>query len=127
MFAATNAMEKKILFVDDEEDVRLMVKNFLGRAGFEVETKADGSFMNEIDNAAVPDMYVLDRNLNGVDALNICIRLKMHPKTKHVPVIMVSADPFIKNLYKGAGASAFIEKPFDRDSFIKTVSSCLPN
>lgn len=118
-------MAKKILFVDDEEDVRIMVKTFLEREGFNVDTKADAGFINEIETLQAPDLYILDRNLNGVDALNVCIRLKLHPKTKNIPVIMYSADPFIKNLYKGAGADAYIEKPFDRNNFLKAISSCI--
>lgn len=118
-------MAKKILFVDDEEDVRIMVKTFLEREGFTAEVRADAGFMDDIETLPAPDLYILDRNLNGVDALNVCIRLKLHPKTRHVPVIMYSADPFIKNLYKGAGADAYIEKPFNRDNFLKAISSCI--
>ncbi len=118
-------MNKNILIVDDDADIRTVVRMFLEKAGYAVEEKADGGFMNEIDTSTIPGMYILDRDLKGEDGLTLCNRLKNNPKTKDVPVIMLSADPFISNLYKMAGADDYIEKPFKSSNLIKTVSHYL--
>lgn len=116
---------KKILFVDDEEDIRTVVEILLKRAGYEVTVNADESFVNRIEVEDQPDLYLLDRRLGKVDALEICYFLKSHPKTKHIPVVMVSADPTIKDLYKNAGADAFISKPFEVKPFLEKIASFL--
>jgi CheY-like chemotaxis protein len=116
-------MAKRILFADDEEDIRLVVGILLQRAGYRTTIYEDGSFIDDIETLEVPDIYILDRRLGKTDALEICYLLKAHPKTKHIPVIMVSADPTIKDLYKAAGAEAFIPKPFESATFLSTVAS----
>lgn len=116
-------MRKKILFVDDDEDIRFVVKLMLEQQGYEVETKENDSFLYEIKPSGMPDMVILDKDLNGVDGLNVCTRLKTNPETKHIPVVMLSADPYIKNLYKNAGADGYIEKPFEQSLLINKVSS----
>jgi two-component system, OmpR family, phosphate regulon response regulator PhoB len=118
-------MAKRILFADDEEDIRLVVGILLAKAGYITSMYGDGSFMNDIDLLEVPDIYILDRRMGKTDALEICYLLKAHPKTKHVPVIMVSADPKIKDLYKAAGADAFIPKPFEQAIFLDTIAHYL--
>lgn len=115
-------MSKRILFVDDEEDVRTMVSLLLEQQGYQVSAWSDESFMNEIGSADPPDLYLLDRRLGKTDALDICYMLKAHPKTKDIPVIMLSADPTIKDLYKDAGADAFIGKPFGISDFIEKIA-----
>ena len=115
-------MGTKILLVDDDNDVREVVKLFLERAGYIVEDKANGNFVQELNTATVPSLYILDRNLNGEDGLQLCRQIKSNPKTKDVPVLMLSADPYIAILSKAAGANGYIEKPFERAMLIKKVA-----
>lgn len=116
-------MGKHILFADDEEDIRLVVGIVLTRAGYSTDIYEDGSFTNNIEQLRLPDMFILDRRLGKTDALDICYMLKAHPKTRHIPVIMVSADPSIKDLYKAAGANAFVPKPFELATFLDTIAA----
>ena len=116
------SMGTKILLVDDDNDVREVVKLFLERAGYIVEDKANGNFVQELNTATVPSLYILDRNLNGEDGLQLCRQIKSNPKTKDVPVLMLSADPYIAILSKAAGANGYIEKPFERTMLIKKVA-----
>ena len=120
-----NLMAKRILFADDEDDIRLVVGILLKKAGYLTTIYEDGSFIHDIETLEVPDIYILDRRLGKTDALDICYLLKAHPKTKHVPVIMVSADPTIKDLYKAAGADAFIPKPFEQAKFLDTIAGLI--
>jgi len=116
-------MRKKIVFVDDDEDIRFVVKLMLEQQGYEVETKENDTFLDELKPSGMPDMFLLDKDLSGVDGLGVCTKLKTDPATKHIPVVMLSADPYIKTLYKHAGADGYIEKPFERSLLINKVSS----
>lgn len=118
-------MQKKILFADDETDVRTVVDILLKRAGYEVMLHADESFLESIEDGALPDLYLLDRRLGKVDAIEICYLLKSHARTKHIPVVMISADPAIKDVYKAAGADACISKPFEIQYFLDVVAKLL--
>ncbi len=72
-----------------------------------------------------PDLYLLDRHMDGHDLLEVCRKLKAHAETKHIPVVMFSADPRIKDLFMSAGADGCIEKPFEVKSFLEKISSYL--
>ena len=115
-----------ILFVDDEEDVRTVVSLLLQQQGYQVSVYSDESFMEDIDKLVLPDLFLLDRRLANTDALGICYLLKAHQRTRHIPVIMLSADPTIQDLYKDAGADDFIGKPFDIKIFLEKIASFLP-
>lgn len=121
-FAARNNMADKILLADDEEDIRYVMEIVLKVAGYEVMMRSDTGFAEDLDHAVLPDLYLLDRHMNGADLLQTCKQLKAHPKTQHIPVIMVSADPTLKNLYKEAGADDFIAKPFEKYQLLDSVA-----
>src|SRR5687768_6158261 len=92
----------------------------LEREGYEVEILSNGQELlkNKINP---PDLYILDKQLSGVDGLDICRHLKGQSKTREVPVIMISANPSIGHLAIDAGADDYIEKPFDINFFIQKV------
>lgn len=74
-----------------------------------------------------PDIYILDRQLSGVDGLEVCRFLKSHKESSDVPVIMVSATPHIARLAENAMADGFIEKPFRQRDLLELVEHCLQN
>ena len=115
-------MAKKILFADDDEDIRYVTEILLKVAGYDVELRADRSFADSLEQVIPPDLYLLDRHMYGKDLLETCKILKAHPKTKHIPVIMVSADPNLKTLYKEAGADDFVAKPFERYQLVDAIA-----
>jgi CheY-like chemotaxis protein len=102
---------KTIIFADDDPGIQDAFRIIFNKAEYELVIYADGSPLLQ-NNFAVPDMFILDKQLSGVDGLEICRFLKSQERTKHIPVIMLSASPFISNLAKAAGADDFLEKPF---------------
>lgn len=115
-------MLKRILFADDEADVRKVVGILLERAGYHVSLFEDESFVKVTEANLLPDLFLLDRRLGNIDALKLCPYLKSHPRTSHIPIVIVSADPAVSGLYKTAGADDFIAKPFDINSFLEKVA-----
>jgi DNA-binding response OmpR family regulator len=60
----------------------------------------------------LPDLFLLDRQLSGVDGLDVCRFLKSQEETKHIPVIIISATSNVVRHALQAGADDVIEKPF---------------
>lgn len=102
---------KRIIFVDDDPDIQEMFKLIFEKAGYEIVVFPDGRSLLK-NGYKLPDVIILDKQLPDIDGIDICRNLKCNKKTKHIPVIMLSANPDIKVLAANAGADASIEKPF---------------
>lgn len=102
---------KRIILAEDDCSIQDTVRLILESAGYHVDIFSDGDLIirNEF---TVPDVFILDRQLPGIDGLDVCRFLKQNESTKDVPVIMLSANPMIVKLAKLAGADYAIEKPF---------------
>ena len=116
-------MGKKIVIVEDDPAIMDVMMIMLGRAGYIVSTYRNGATVK--DHSDLPDLYIIDKQLSGIDGLEICKQLKNNNATAHLPVIILSASPGIENMVKLAGADAFIEKPFSKKHFIETIEHCL--
>ena len=113
-------MRHKILVADDDPGIRDIFNIILAKAGYDIEIKDDP---NEIfkNKFRIPDLFLVDRLLSGVDGLDVCRYLKSNEQTSHIPVIMVSASPDIGIAATKAGADDFIEKPFELSHLLKVI------
>jgi len=102
---------KKIVLADDDPGIQDAAKLILERAGYEVTLLSNGDSLLE-DQQHYPDLFILDKQLSGVDGLDICRHLKAQNRTRNIPIIMFSASPQIGKLARMAGADDFLEKPF---------------
>lgn len=102
---------KLIMIVDDDLAIQDAYGRALEKAGYRVVVCASGHELlrNEF---AIPDVLILDKQLSGADGIDICRWLKTQERTRHIPVIMLSASPHIQVPALQAGADAFLEKPF---------------
>jgi DNA-binding response OmpR family regulator len=112
---------KRILVVDDDPAICDATTLVLMRAGFLVETLPDAEPLLE-NQYPHPDLYILDKQLSGVDGLDVCRFLKSQDETKHIPIIMLSASPQIITIAKTYGADAALEKPFKMQDLRMLVS-----
>ena len=119
-FARPLVMKQKILIADDDESIRDIFNIILVKAGYDIEVKEDA---NEIfkNNFKIPDLFLIDKLLSGVDGLDVCRHLKNNPTTSNIPVVMVSASPDIGTLAIKAGADDFVEKPFELSYLLKVI------
>ena len=103
-----------ILVVDDEEDIVELVELNLSREGYKVLTCGTGEQALEITHSKLPDLVILDLMLPGIDGLEVCRRLKSHPKTEQIPIIILSAKGEESDIVTGLelGADDYITKPF---------------
>ncbi|MCP4197349.1 MAG: response regulator, partial [Proteobacteria bacterium] len=106
----------KILVVDDEEDILLLISKVLEDKGYSVVTALRGLEAIQKVQTEGPDMIILDAMLPEVHGFDICKKIKGSSKYGHIPVIMISAIyrgwRYAKDLKDSYGVDDFIEKPF---------------
>jgi DNA-binding response OmpR family regulator len=117
---------KKVLIIDDDEDISAML--FLSlRKNFDVAVvTASEDIFPRIKNFQ-PDIILLDVFLTGYDGRVICKQLKFHPDSKHIPVIMVSGNDEILQTVDQFGANDFIQKPFEAEELIARIENQFKN
>ena len=112
---------KRIIVVDDDPGLQEIYKIILEKAGYAVTVFPSGKEIMS-NNFSLPDLFLLDKQLSGMDGLDICKFLKDQVATRHIPVIVISATAGIEKLVSNAGADAFIEKPFERKHLLHEIS-----
>lgn len=109
-------MKKNIFIVDDDPGIRDALELALNRNNYQLSVFGTGEALLS-EEFVTPDLILLDKQLPGIDGLDVCKKLKNQEQTSHVPIIILSASPHLNNMAKQAGADDFLEKPFS----IKTL------
>lgn len=112
---------KKILVIDDDQDILDAVQSILALEGFAVDTSLSGNeVLNHLETTQ-PDVILMDIMIAGVDGREICKQLKGHPEFEHIPVILFSASDLTFSDVVTCGANDFMPKPFDLDRLISII------
>ncbi len=112
--ARTSVADVKVLLVDDEDQLRRVMRDLLERDGYVVTEARDGvEALDQIDRHA-PDIIVLDLNLPGLDGYGVLAHLRSRPATLDIPVVVLTAQGDEENEVKvfEMGADDFLSKPF---------------
>jgi DNA-binding response OmpR family regulator len=106
---------RRILAVDDEPNIRRLVAETLGRAGYDVATAADGEQALAEVRRRAPDVIVLDVMMPGPDGFQVLRVLKDDPRTADVPVVMLTARGQLDDIRQGwqRGNDCYLTKPFN--------------
>jgi two-component system cell cycle response regulator DivK len=115
----------KILCVEDNQENLFMLQRRLTRAGFEVTISTDGAESVEWAKTLLPDLIVMDLNLPKLDGWEATRRLKNQPETKHIPIIVLTADSTQKSREqaRAAGCDEFELKPIDFPGLVGKIRS----
>ena len=107
-------VKPRILVVDDEEDLLELLRYNLTKEGYVVDCVASGEEALKEVRRQLPDLIVLDLMLPAVDGLEVCRRLKGDPKTRDVPIVMLTAKSEESDMVAGLerGADDYVAKPF---------------
>lgn len=119
---------KKLVYaVDDEEAIRDVYRYALEGAGFEICCFVGEKDLLVATEKRVPDIFILDIMLDGADGYEILKNLKQNPRTRDVPVIMVSAKTSEIDKVKGLdlGADDYLAKPFGVLELVARISAKL--
>jgi PleD family two-component response regulator len=116
-----------ILYADDHEDMRLMVRAVLSSAGHEVGLVPDGRAALAAVQEREPDLLLLDVMMPGVSGLDACRAVKANPFTARIPVLMLTGEGNIESKVEGfeAGADDYLPKPFDPRELRARVTALL--
>ena len=120
-------MAKKILIVDDEEDIAFSVGRRLTAAGYEVVCAEDGPEGLQRAQTESPDLILLDLMLPKMDGYKVCRLLKFDERYKRIPIIMLSARSQQEDIALGreTGADAYMTKPCDSGELMEKIKELL--
>jgi two-component system phosphate regulon response regulator PhoB len=120
-------MNPRILIVEDEEALTLLLRYNLEAAGYEVETVARGDEADVRLREGNPDLVILDWMLPGLSGIELCRRLRARPDTKQLPIIMLTARGEETERVRGlaTGADDYVVKPFSVPELVARVSALL--
>lgn len=120
-------MNRLIVIVDDEPDIRELVSHHLKKSGFRVKEFSDAAKMYKFINIENPDLIILDLMLPDSNGLDVCKKLKMEEKTSSIPIIMLTAkdEETDKVLGLELGADDYVTKPFSVKELVARVRVAL--
>ena len=124
---ALNISSKKILIVDDEQDVLEFLGNILKRANFEVVCTALGKEALGLARNLKPELILLDFVLTDIDGAQVCRSLKESEDTRNIPVIMMTGfgTDSARVKFRDSGADDFINKPFQAKDLLEKIKAVL--
>jgi two-component system phosphate regulon response regulator PhoB len=119
--------KKLILVVEDDEDIRALLRHTLTKERYNVIEAALGREALAEANAKRPDAVILDIMLPDIDGLEVCRRLKTDPAMKHIPVVMLTAKSEDTDIVVGLelGAEDYITKPFSPRVLVARLKNVL--
>lgn len=116
-------MLKRILVLDDNQDILDMVNEVLTYENFSVHTTTNGNDIVAIAKNFKPDLAILDYKLTYSDGMEICRELRAHPEFKELPMILFSAYINKEHVdYEKYGYNDMITKPFNLSDLIDKVN-----
>lgn len=118
---------KKILIVDDEQDIVESLKFVLEASGFDCYCAYNGEEGLNMAREISPDLIILDVMMPKINGYKICRLLKYDNKYKNIPILMVTArsQDEDKSIGEETGVDEYITKPFELDDIVKKVEGYL--
>jgi len=116
----------KLLIVDDNQDLRKMLRIALAPGGYQLFEAADGASAIQLANAQRPDVVLLDVTMPGaLDGFRVCELIKSRPELEHALVIMLTAldGPAARNKGKRVKADHYLTKPFSLLHLLDVIAS----
>jgi len=113
--------------IDDESQTRELVAAVLGSSGYEVRGAEGGVEGLTLADTEPPDVVLLDVKMPGMNGYEVCRVLRQGPKTRRIPVVMLTAsdDPHLNREAYAAGAQACVPKPFRKEGLIAVIEAAL--
>lgn len=115
---------QKLLIVDDQDDLRKMLRLALGYGKYQLLDAADGARALEIARVEKPDVILLDVMMpGGLDGFEVCHAIKSDPALSHAFIVMLTARGQTSDYEAGdaAGADAYMVKPFSPTKLIEVI------
>jgi DNA-binding response OmpR family regulator len=120
-------MARKILVVDDQENIARIVRMMLENKGYATIWAGDGAEALRLAKTEEPDLILLDVMLPKIDGFKVCRLLKFDKKYSHIPIVLLTAksSPGDKQTGREVGADYYLEKPFQPVQLIQVIEQLL--
>ncbi|MCB1904300.1 MAG: response regulator [Gammaproteobacteria bacterium] len=120
-------MTKKVLIVDDEQNIAISVEYLMRREGFDVSVAKDGEEGLSMIRSLRPDLVLLDVMMPKMDGFQVCAEVRADEDLNSVRIIMLTAKGREAEVEKGLslGADAYIPKPFSTSDLVSRVNALL--
>ncbi|MEI2389996.1 response regulator [Priestia megaterium] len=119
-------LAEKILIVDDQYGIRILLTEVLQKEGYTTFQAANGFQAIDITKEQAPDLVLLDMEIPGMDGIEILKRLKQHDETIKVIIMTAYGELDMIQEAKDLGALTHFAKPFDIDEIRKVVREYIP-
>ncbi len=118
---------RRLLLIDDDPNLILLVKDYLEFRGYEVITAENGREALEVLEQETPDMIICDVMMPEMDGYSLVSAIRQDPKTSWIPVLFLSAKGQSQDRVKGLniGADVYMVKPFEPEELVAQVESSL--
>lgn len=115
-------MALKLLLVDDEADIRLILKYRLEKAGFTIMAAGNGQEALGFLESDDYDMVITDLKMPGMDGIQLYKRIKASPRHKHIPVVVMSAtvEQYTPQVLESVGEGRLL-KPFEFGELLRMI------
>lgn len=119
------ALKRNIFLVEDEAHIQQLIQYNLEASGFLVSVFGSGEELLRQCASAIPDLFILDLMLPGIDGLEICRQIRLDARMRQIPVIMLTAraEEFDRVLGLELGADDYITKPFSVRELVARVKA----
>lgn len=118
---------KRLLLIDDDPNLILLVKDYLEFRGYQVITAENGQEALEVLDQEMPDMIICDVMMPQMDGYSLVEHVRKNPRTSWIPVLFLSAKGQSQDRVKGlnTGADVYMVKPFEPEELVAQVESSL--
>ena len=117
-------MATKVLVIDDEPEMLILIKSMLSLAGFEVHTCDNGRMAWDEIVKVKPDVLLLDLMLPGIDGYSLQMKISQNPAMKDMPIVILTALEASRTLFqKSPQVVGFMVKPFKTEELLTTVQN----
>ena len=118
-------IRRSILIVDDDDDVRVSIAEYLKTQGYEITTANDGFEAGLLLNNYIPDLIILDLIMPNVNGFRVCELIKNNPKTRNIKLIVLTGYASEENIKKAyeQGVEKVLSKPVDMEDLLSTINS----
>jgi len=119
---------KTVLYVEDNEFNRKIVRDLLGRTTYRLVEAPDGEMGVERAFQEIPDLIIMDIQLPKLSGLDATRRLRADARTAHIPIIVITSFALSgdEQRAKEAGASAYLAKPYSPRELLQTIRQFAP-
>lgn len=118
-------MKTKVLYIEDEEVLAVLVRDHLVKNGYEVHWSTNGREAEQLFKSVQPDICILDIMLPGLSGIEIGKNIRQHDK--NVPIIFLTAKSEAKDVVEGfkSGGNDYLKKPFSLEELMARITNLL--